>query len=96
MGKTDNKNKRKRVRKIFLMSLMALSLFSFTMCGNQNGKTDTVGTVKTDSKTSTIATTKSGKVEGIIKDRIYTYRGIDYAEAQRFMAPKKVSSWEGV
>lgn len=96
MGKFNNKNKRKKGREILLMSLMVLSLFSFTMCGNQNGKTDTAVTIKTDSKTSTIAATKSGKVEGIIKDGIYTYRGIDYAEAQRFMAPKKVASWEGV
>lgn len=43
-----------------------------------------------------VAETESGKVRGIIRNGIYTYKGIPYAIAERFEAPKKVESWEGI
>src|SRR5437762_14159639 len=38
----------------------------------------------------------SGKVRGYIHNAIFTYKGIPYAEAKRFEAPQKPTSWEGV
>ncbi len=43
-----------------------------------------------------IAQTASGKVRGIIRNGIYTYKGIPYAAAERFEAPKEVNPWEGI
>lgn len=44
----------------------------------------------------TITQTASGKVAGYIEDGIYTYKGIPYAKAERFMPPTPADSWEGV
>jgi para-nitrobenzyl esterase len=43
-----------------------------------------------------VVDTESGKVQGFIHNAIYTYRGIPYAKAERFMPPEKVAKWEGV
>jgi para-nitrobenzyl esterase len=43
-----------------------------------------------------VAQTESGKVRGYIHNGIYTYKGIPYAQASRFMAPVKPAPWEGV
>lgn len=43
-----------------------------------------------------VTNTESGKVRGYIHNGIYTYKGIPYAEAERFMPPVKAKSWEGV
>ena len=43
-----------------------------------------------------IADTESGKVRGFIQNGIYTYKGIPYATAERFMPAKKVEPWDGV
>lgn len=43
-----------------------------------------------------VAETESGKVRGIIRNGIYTYKGIPYAIAERFETPKKVEPWEGI
>lgn len=50
--------------------------------------------LKTGAKVA-LAHTQSGKVRGYIHDGIYTYKGIPYAEAGRFEAPKKPQKWEG-
>ena len=39
---------------------------------------------------------EAGKLQGYIRDGIYTYHGVPYAEAEIFMPPVKVPSWEGV
>jgi para-nitrobenzyl esterase len=43
-----------------------------------------------------IVQTKYGKVRGYIHKGTYTFKGIPYAKAERFMAPTKPLSWEGV
>jgi len=43
-----------------------------------------------------VANTDSGKVRGYMHNGIYTYKGIPYAGAERFMPPSKPSSWEGI
>jgi para-nitrobenzyl esterase len=43
-----------------------------------------------------VVDTESGKVQGFIHNGTYTYRGIPYATAERFMPPAKVAKWDGV
>ncbi len=43
-----------------------------------------------------VTDTKSGKVRGFIRNDIYTYKGIPYAEANRFEKARKPEPWEGV
>ncbi len=45
---------------------------------------------------SAIVETESGKVAGYIQNGIYTYKGIPYAKAERFMPPVAADKWEGV
>lgn len=42
-----------------------------------------------------VAQTRAGKVQGFIRNGIYTYRGIPYATAARFQAPQAVKPWNG-
>ena len=43
-----------------------------------------------------VAETENGKLQGFIRDGIYTYHGVQYATAEPFMPPQKLSSWDGV
>ncbi|MDF0717904.1 carboxylesterase family protein [Muricauda sp. 334s03] len=43
-----------------------------------------------------VTNTESGKVRGFIQNGIYTYKGIPYATADRFMPAKKVTPWDGI
>lgn len=43
-----------------------------------------------------IVSTQSGKVRGFVHNSIYTYKGVPYAQAERFMPPSKPKTWEGV
>lgn len=42
-----------------------------------------------------VVQTESGKVRGYVHNSIYTYKGIPYAEANRFEAPKPLK-WDGI
>jgi para-nitrobenzyl esterase len=43
-----------------------------------------------------IVQTEYGKVRGYIHNGIFTFKGIPYGKAERFMAPEKPASWPGV
>jgi len=43
-----------------------------------------------------IVETQSGTLQGFVQNGIYTFRGIPYAQANRFEAPEKPASWDGV
>jgi len=47
-------------------------------------------------KNIAVAQTTSGKVRGYIHNGIYIYKGIPYAEANRFEPPRKATPWEGI
>jgi len=47
------------------------------------------------SSTDAIVGTDSGKVRGYIRAGTYTFKGIPYAQAERFMPPEKPHPWEG-
>jgi para-nitrobenzyl esterase len=44
----------------------------------------------------TVVKTTSGSISGSIDDSVYTFKGIPYAKAERFMPPQKTDAWEGV
>ena len=46
--------------------------------------------------TDALVQTAYGTVSGYIEDGIYTFKGIPYAKAERFMAPTEPDAWEGV
>jgi para-nitrobenzyl esterase len=43
-----------------------------------------------------VVQTRSGKLLGCQIDSVFTFRGIDYANAERFQPPQNVQAWEGV
>jgi para-nitrobenzyl esterase len=43
-----------------------------------------------------VVETESGKVRGYLSNGVYTYKGIPYAFAERFMPPEKAKSWTDV
>jgi para-nitrobenzyl esterase len=43
-----------------------------------------------------VTQTESGKVRGYIHNGVFTYKGIPYAQAERFMAPVKPNPWQDV
>ncbi|RYF45457.1 MAG: carboxylesterase/lipase family protein, partial [Cytophagaceae bacterium] len=43
-----------------------------------------------------VVPTESGKVKGYIHNGTFTFKGIPYAKADRFLAPTKPTSWTGV
>ena len=47
-------------------------------------------------QTTQVALRGQGVAEGILQGGIYTYKGIPYARAERFMPPEASASWVGV
>jgi para-nitrobenzyl esterase len=45
---------------------------------------------------SAVVQTQYGKVRGYVHNGIYTYKGIPYAKAERFMPPEKPDEWKGI
>ena len=43
-----------------------------------------------------VVSTKAGKLQGYIHKGIYNYKGVQYAQAERFMPPRPVDSWSGI
>ncbi len=43
-----------------------------------------------------VVDTEAGKLQGYVRDGIFTYHGVPYAQAERFMPPAKVPAWEGI
>lgn len=48
------------------------------------------------SANAAVTTTAYGKVAGYVENGIYTFKGIPYAEAERFMPPHTPKAWQGV
>lgn len=43
-----------------------------------------------------VAETKAGKLRGFLDNGIFTFHGVQYADADRFQSPRPVEHWEGV
>lgn len=79
-------------RTLFSIALAALATIG---CCQKTGRKTLASELLTSEET-TVVQTATGKVAGYIEQGIYTYKGIPYAKAERFMAPQPVDSWEGV
>ncbi len=78
-------------KKSGLLLLPAILFSLAAICqGNPGGNTIIAG-----AKVAVVET-ESGKVRGYIHKNIFTYKGIPYAQAERFMPPAKPATWEGV
>lgn len=53
-------------------------------------------TSKTSPGNDPVVKTSSGTISGSIDDSIFTFKGIPYAKAERFMPPQEPDKWEGV
>lgn len=49
---------------------------------------------KTNQNQEPIVETTAGRVSGSIDDGIFTFKGIPYAKAERFMPPQEPDAWE--
>lgn len=58
-------------------------------------KTSFTETIKAGNENA-IVQTSYGKVKGYTHNGLFTYKGIPYAKAARFMAPEKLTAWDGV
>lgn len=86
------------MKQIFLYQLCLLFLLS--SCNTkENGfawkETNNRGIVVAGAREA-IAATESGKVAGYVDEGTYIFKGIPYAQAERFMPPAKPAAWEGV
>lgn len=77
-------------------SLLLLTLFLVSSLSVTAQKTVPTGSPLVTGNQTALVKTESGSVRGYIHDGIYTYKGIPYAKADRFMAPSKPDSWTGV
>ena len=81
--------------KLIITGLLILLLFS---CSKPQ-KVQQPGCVAeeiTTSNNNAIVETQSGKVVGYVDNDIYVYKGIPYAEAERFMPPHLPQPWDGI
>ena len=79
--------------------ILAIAAFAAIGCGNSStvlrcGKAE-AGELLTSAE-ATVVQTVSGKVAGYIDNGIFTYKGIPYAKAERFMPPVPADSWDGI
>lgn len=78
---------------ILTIAVMALA----ASCGESvhHSTTQCAGPLETSAKATTVQTV-SGPVAGYIDDGVFIYKGIPYAQAQRFMAPTDPEPWKEV
>lgn len=79
-----------------LTAAAAILLLSASSCCNSSQKQEEKSSELQTSAQSTLVQTDKGQVAGYIDNGIYTYKGIPYAKAERFMAPQPADSWDGV
>ena len=79
-----------------LISLAAASLILAGCCTSTGSSCKAEPGELLTSAEATVVQTATGKVAGYVDDGIYTYKGIPYAKAERFMPPVPADSWEGI
>ncbi len=77
----------------FLTSICFAALLAASCCSNP--QTAATGEIQASSDAAVTAV-EQGKVAGYLEDGIFTFKGIPYAKAERFMPPTAPDSWEGV
>jgi len=81
--------------KLFVTGLLVLLLISCSEPQKVQQSNFVVEKI-TASNNSAVAETYSGKVSGYIENGIFIFKGIPYAEAERFMPPHLPEPWEGI
>src|SRR5690606_41272949 len=75
--------------KNLILSSLAVSFFCFTGCKDQLKK-------KTVEEGIPTVETNSGRVSGTLDQGVYAFKGIPYAQADRFMPPEDPVPWDDV
>ncbi|HLO61276.1 MAG TPA: carboxylesterase family protein [Bacteroidales bacterium] len=70
---------------IYITAFFLAAFFCFTGCDSGKAK---------DQKP--VVKTTFGEISGIIDDSVYTFKGIPYAKAERFMPPQDPDAWKGI
>ena len=81
---------------IFTCSIAAAMCLWSCGGGSSTAKKDRAVNEWDSSSEELVVETEAGKVAGYKEDGINIYKGIPYAEAERFMPPTPVKPWEGV
>jgi para-nitrobenzyl esterase len=74
----------------FILVLLHVAVFAATAQTSKSAQPLVTG------RDVAVADTESGKVRGYIHNGIFTYKGIPYARAERFMPPSKPEPWKDV
>ena len=85
--------------KLKKLSILLSAAMIAAGCGTATQKNACSNGCQSELETSaeaTVVQTCRGKVAGYVDDGIFTYKGIPYAKAERFMAPVPADSWEGI
>lgn len=77
---------------LIFISLLALYTGNASAAGKYNEPCDEI------SASSNIAVTQTqyGKVGGYLENNVFTFKGIPYAKAERFMPPTAPDQWKGI
>ncbi|WP_417363826.1 carboxylesterase/lipase family protein [Galbibacter sp.] len=78
-----------KILKKLILSTLAVSLYCAAGC-KEKAKEKTA-----ESQIPTVET-NSGMVSGTLDQGVYSFKGIPYAQAERFMPPQNPESWDGV
>ena len=82
---------------LFLLTIASISSCVFNNSSNSSDKCRKCESTEIETSVqSTAVQTVGGLVAGYIDEGIYTYKGIPYAKAERFMPPVPADCWEGV
>ena len=86
-----------KANKLIYLAIASLAVLGCCNDGGVKDKDNKSGATELQtSAASTVVETVNGKVAGYIDNGIYTYKGIPYAKAERFMPPVPADSWEGI
>ena len=79
-----------------IITLLASAGLLTVSCGQQPAQTTPVHPGPITAGEHTRVNTTYGTVEGYLDDDVYTFKGIQYAKAERFMPPQAPDKFEGV
>ena len=85
-----------KAEKLIILTIATLAVTGCCNCCNTSVKSGKADQELETSASATVVETTGGKVAGYIDEGIYTYKGIPYAKAERFMAPVPADRWEGI
>lgn len=85
-----------KAEKLIILTIATLAVTGCCNCCNTSVKSGKADQELETSASATVVETTGGKVAGYIDEGIYTYKGIPYAKAERFMAPVPADRWDGI